>query len=38
MKAEKEVQDLLKSTGFDKLTGVGEYEKRTDLANVDNGG
>lgn len=36
--AEKEVQDLLKSTNFDKLTGVGDYEKKADLANVDNGG
>ena len=25
--AEKEVQSLLRSTGFDKLTGVGEYEE-----------
>jgi heterodisulfide reductase subunit C len=36
--AEKEVQELLKSTGFDKLTGVGDYEKKADLANVDKGG
>ena len=27
IKAEKEVQALLRSTGFDKLTGVGEYEE-----------
>jgi heterodisulfide reductase subunit C len=25
--AEQEVQSILKSTGFDKLTGVGDYEK-----------
>ena len=28
--AEKEVQALLKSTEFDKLTGVGDYEKKKD--------
>jgi heterodisulfide reductase subunit C len=36
--AEKEVQTLLKSTGFDKLTGVGDYEKKADLADVNSGG
>ncbi len=29
-KAEKEVQTLLKSTEFDKLTGVGDYEEKED--------
>ncbi|MHA1473490.1 MAG: hypothetical protein ACTSQW_10400 [Promethearchaeota archaeon] len=27
-KAEKEIKTLLKSTEFDKLTGVGDYEKK----------
>ena len=35
--AEKEVQILLKSTGFDKLVGVGEYEKKKDAVNADGG-
>ena len=37
-KAESEIQTLLKSTGFDKLTGVGDYEKKADVANVEKGG
>ncbi len=31
--AESEVQMMLKSTGFDKLVGVGDYEKKEDLAS-----
>ena len=37
-KAETEVQILLKSTEFDKLVGVGDFEKKPDAANVDKGG
>ena len=35
-KAETEVQILLKSTEFDKLVGVGDFEKKPDAANINN--
>jgi heterodisulfide reductase subunit C len=37
-KAEEEVKILLESTQFDKLVGVGKYEKKPDAANVNDGG
>ncbi len=38
LEAEAEVQTLLKSTEFDKLVSVGDFEKKPDAANINNGG
>ena len=37
-KAEEEIRTLIKSTEFDKLVGIGDYEKKEDIASIDDKG